>query len=378
METQPHTFSTLGGKRRIPDPTEHRVGGVAPYSFVPVLTNAAAFAGPIYYQGQRPACGAHAGTWLKGALDSFEKETPRYTWVNIKRDDSSPSEGTDMPTIFKALGVYGGETFEPLGNNVALDDVDYASVTALTQAMITNGQANLLGTPAYLQDHSFNGIKQAIHDHGYVILLIDVCARFWTAANGQTSWAESDILPLASPSTQFPVIDGHFIVAHSYDENYIYFANSFGPTWGKSGHGYFGVDYMPWVIEAGVAANPPKVIPTTTNTPVASPVIIQLQTQELTLLQKAVQLLKQELNNLLNPSGSAIPNMKPLVYSATFWFSVAKFISGVALAVTTTFPGSKYAGYAVMVESIVALVLRLQTTQAIGSVFPKKPSNTQH
>lgn len=385
----PHPFTNLGGQKRTPAPNEHLVGGTSAYSFIPVLTNALAWSAPIYYQGQRPACGAHAGTWMKTVLDrqsgnASAMETPRYTWINIKRDGTSPSEGTSMTNIFSALQTYGGDTFEPLENDVTYDDADYAATKFVTSAMLQYGKANLLGTPAYLQDQSFNGIKQAINDHGYVILLIDVCARFWTASNGQVSWAEADILPLGIPTATFPVIDGHFIVAHSYDENYIYFANSFGTTWGRGGHGYFGIDYMPWIAEGGIASNPPKpvvapVVPLSTPTPtpapisMPSPVTIQtLQAQRVTLIQQLIQVLTAKLNALLHPNGSAIPDMKPLVYSTAFWFNVLKFVGGIALAFTTAFPASHLVGYAVMVESIVSLILRLNTAQAIGSVFPPK------
>jgi hypothetical protein len=47
------------------------------------------------------------------------------------------------------------------------------------------------------------------------------------------------------------VVRGHLIVGHSYDEDNIYFLNSFGPTWGKKGHGWFGRNYMPWINDAG-------------------------------------------------------------------------------------------------------------------------------
>lgn len=383
----PHPFTNLGGLPRTPSLTEHIVGSASSgYTFPPELMNATAFDAPIYYQGQRPACGAHAGTWLKTLLDiqdgnSSAKETPRYTWINIKRDGSSPSEGTDMHTIFNALQTYGGDTFEPLENDVTYDDADYAALKFLTNTMVTYGKSNVLGTPAYLQDHSFNGIKQAIDNHGAVLLLIDVCARFWTAANGTTSWTEADILPLGIPNATFPVIDGHFIVAHSYDENYIYFANSFGVTWGRKGHGYFGQDYMPWVLEAGVAANPPKPLsPVSPISPVLSTpqadTIKVLQAQKISLLQQLIQAITAKLNAILHPSGSAmpdiIPDMKPLVYSATFWFNVVKFVGGIALAFTAAFPASHYVGIAVMVESVVALIMRLQTTHTIGSVFPPK------
>lgn len=380
--TTPHTFSNLGGQKRVPHTSDHLLGTAPAYNYAHIVTNTIGWGAPIYYQGQRPACGAHAGTWLKVVLDRqggnpAANETPRYTWINIKRDGSSPSEGTDMASIFKALQTYGGDTFEPLENDVTYDDADYAAVKFITSSMLKTGQANLLGTPAYVTDMSFSGLKQAINDHSYVLLLIDVCARFWTAANGTTSWSEAGVLPLGIPSSEFPVIDGHFIVAHSYDENYIYFANSFGPTWGRHGHGYFGQDYMPWVLEAGVAANllkPLSPVSPPLSTPVQIPsVTIQaLQAQKISLLQQLIQVLTAKLNAILHPAGSAVPDMKPLIYSTAFWFNVAKFVGGVALEFTVVFPASHFVGYAVMVEAIVSLILRLNTSQPIGSVFPPR------
>jgi hypothetical protein len=127
--------------------------------------------------------------------------------------------------------------------------------------MLADGTKHPIASYAFLTDLSFSGLKQAIKDNGAVILLIYVNAQFWTAPNGRSSWNESDILPLRAPSDLYPRVDGHFITCHSYDENYIYFANSFGTTWGRNGHGYFGQDYLTEVLEAGFMRNPLPPVP---------------------------------------------------------------------------------------------------------------------
>lgn len=292
---EPHSFDNLGGKVRIPDPRDHLIGSAAVggYTFPATFIQQKAWDAPIYYQGKRPACGAHAGAWLRMFLNHLdgtnptETDTPRYIWANIKRDGTSPSDGTDMLSIFKALQTYGAAPFEPLENDVTYDDADYAAVKFITPAMVAAGQKNPIASYAFPQDISFNGIKQTIHDFGHALLLINVNNRFWTAANGTTSWLEKDILPLAPHSAAYPNTSAHFIVAHSYDPDTIYFANSFGP-WGMTkhpGHGYFEADYMPEVLEIGVGHNPAKIV---VSIPTVIPTPIQTVQQELPQVQKAI------------------------------------------------------------------------------------------
>lgn len=264
-DIQPHAFTNLGAIPRTKKSTDYLIATTPAYNYPTTLMRDIAFSAPIYYQGQRPACGAHAGTWLKVFLNRLdgtnasENDTPRYLWIQIKKDGTSPSDGTSMDRVFTCLKA-GCDTFEPLENNVMFDDLDYANIDALTPATSLAASSNTIAAYAYPQDQTFSGIKQAISDFGAVILEMELCARFWTAENGQTSWAEKDILPLAPPSSEFPVVSSHFVVAHSYDENYIYFANSFGPTWGRNGHGYFGANYIPYVVDVGEANNAPKPI----------------------------------------------------------------------------------------------------------------------
>ncbi len=275
---EPYTFDNLGGKKRIPDNRDHLIGSVSAPVYTFPATHPRAVQLPYYYQGKRPACGAHAGASFKVFLNrrdgtnTTEDDTPRYLWINIKRDGTSPSDGTTMLQIFKSLQKYGADTFEPLENNVFLDDASYASLSPINQTMLQYGQNNRIDSYAFLTDLSFNGIKQSINDFGAVLLLINANAQMWTAKNGETSWAEKDVLPLRPPTAAYPVVDGHFILADSYDENYIYGVNSFGQTWGRNGDFYFGPEYASQILEAGIAHNPPKPI---------SPVVVNAVQQTL-------------------------------------------------------------------------------------------------
>lgn len=247
----PHAFTELGGKERPTDDRDLKLGAATAitYNFPATLTNASAWSAPVEYQGQQPACGSHSGAkasdLIKGGLIH---STPRFTWNDIKSFDGLPIDvGTDMRSIFKSLTISGTLDFPVLGNDVTLDTNVYARA-GVSQAMIALASNRKGGGYGFANDVTFKGIKQFIADHGPCILLIQVGPEFWTAPNGQSSWVEKDILPLRYPPS---IVSGHFIVAHSYDENYIYFLNSFSDVWGRKGHGYFGENYMKRVLEVG-------------------------------------------------------------------------------------------------------------------------------
>lgn len=244
----PHSFTNPGAQDKPVDARDIKLGAAAPsaYTFPPTLTNAAAWAMQIEYQGQQPACGAHAGAEMKDlALNS--RFSPRFTWDDLKTFDGwAIDQGTDNRSVFKSITKSGVLDFNLLGNDVTLSEQVYAmspSMALRAEAIKNAG----LGY-GFIQDLTFNGIKQFISDHGPAILTVRVGAEWWTAANGVSSWQEKDILPLRPPAQ---VVSGHFVTVHSYDEQYIYFVNHWSDQWGRKGHGYFGQDYMHWVTDAG-------------------------------------------------------------------------------------------------------------------------------
>lgn len=60
--------------------------------------------------------------------------------------------------------------------------------------------------------------------------------------------------------------------------------------------------------------------------------------------------------------------LKALIKSRTFWWNALKFASGVVMLYTTDFPSSHYVGAALMLESIISFVLRLNTSSAITTL----------
>lgn len=245
----PESFKVLGAVDKAVDTRDISLGAVTAkvYTFPPVFTNTGAFNFPVEYQGQQPACGAHAGTALSGLQDE-SRYAPRFTWANIKSFDGNPIEvGTDMRSIFKSLTKAGPLDHLLMENDVTLSLQEYAH-PVINQFQINNAAENKQPGYGFWEDRTFNGLKQYISDHGCVIILLRVGNEWWTAADGTPSWAEKDICPMRPPN---PIVSGHFVVAHSYDERYIYFLNSFSKDWGRNGHGYFGENYMQFVNDAG-------------------------------------------------------------------------------------------------------------------------------
>lgn len=244
-----HGFETLGAIEKPEDPRDIKLGAAAPaqYTYPATLTNDKAWAMPIEYQGQQPACGAHSGVEMKDLALAL-RFSPRFTWADIKTFDGFPlSAGTDMRSIFKSITKDGVLDFDLLGNDVSLSLDEYAH-PSLTQTMEADAAKHSGMGYGFIQDLTFDGLKQFIADHGPTVLLVRVGKEWWTSPSGAGSWAEQDILPIRPPAT---IVSGHFVVAHSYDEKYIYFVNHWSDSWGRKGHGYFGPEYMPFVIDAG-------------------------------------------------------------------------------------------------------------------------------
>lgn len=200
--------------------------------------------GEIYHQRKIPACGSHAGAYVKN-IHEGRTHSPAYLWKRIKETDGYPPEaGTSMEAIFKALNKVGVCSSTLLKNDTSLSLEEYTDSSVLTPEMDKDALQSRIGAYAFDWKPTFESIKRAIYEHKVVLVRVEISADFWTP-----SWKGSDILPLGM---DYPGQGGHFMILTAYDEDYIYGVNEWGKDWGDNGTFYFGKDYMPRVTYTGV------------------------------------------------------------------------------------------------------------------------------
>jgi hypothetical protein len=205
---------------------------------------------PTYFQGLQPACGAHAGAWLKVRKDSRDTGTPanyspKFTWNDIKTFDGYPLEvGTDMRSIFKSLQKTGACDYSLLPNTVE-EPLEVYGRTILSPLMTQNASTKKTGDYGFVTDLSFEGVCDALYKYKELILLIKCDAGFFRTT---------------TPTFTVPRY-GHFVVAFGYDENYVYVKDSTesDPAYSvKRIHvGYFKPEF---IREAGTAVNIPPLV----------------------------------------------------------------------------------------------------------------------
>jgi len=279
-----HPFDNLG---HIPSPPDKRdftlkkvnklIGQAAPTPpsyFTDISTL------PVLYQGKQPACIAHATASGMMVLDNGAYSwdySPRFLYALCKKDDGFNGDGTYYRQALKEAQQYGVCDNSQFANDVTVVTPVYDDYKLIPMQAYTTAKQRLVKSYVAVTDLSFQGIKDAIYQNKVVLLGLRVGKEMWTAPNGQTSWAATDVLPLRPPAT---VVSGHDVMAYGFDENYIYFRNSFGATWGANGNGMFSKNYLPYVQEGWTFMD-------------LAPEVVTILTQQVSLAQKVVMLLKQ-------------------------------------------------------------------------------------
>jgi hypothetical protein len=179
-----------------------------------------------------------------------------FLWKRIKQTDGFPPEsGTTMDAIFKTLKSKGDCSAMYLENDTTVSLEEYTDPSKLTMEMDADAQSSKISTYAFqfnpsvpaLYPQFFNDIKAAIYKHKVVLCLMSIGQEWWVP-----SWSAADLLPLKPPISP---VGNHFVVLWGYDKDYIYFRNSWGKTWGANGNGYFGLNYVPHIVEIGTAVD---------------------------------------------------------------------------------------------------------------------------
>ncbi len=240
----------FGGLPRRVDPTNFELGSYQPVTPVvtPPVFKPDVSTIPVYMQGEYPTCGAHAGAFFASLLETHitgkpQSFSPKYLWDEIKQIDGFPlNDGTDMTSIFKSLAKTGDCSLALLPNDLNGSLEGYSLISNVKPAMLNDGQQNLIKNYAFANNPSMTQIKEAIYRNKAVIALVDIGDGFWLP-----DWHH--VLPLKLGK----FVGHHFIILWGYDEQYVYFRNSWSADWGNKGDGYFDQSYVPHVLEIGTA-----------------------------------------------------------------------------------------------------------------------------
>lgn len=238
----------FGGIERKVSDQDFELGAYQPPESIPEVYKPDLSTIPIYDQDKYPTCGAHAGAFLDSKLQAdsqgvFKHFSPKYLWAQIKQIDGFPLEdGTDMRSIFQSLVKTGDCDISLLPNSLGASLQAYSNIANVTPTMKINGAGNLLKNYAFTNNPSWEQLRQAIYKNKAVLALVNIGDGWWLP-----DWAH--VLPLKLGNK----VGRHFVVLHSYDQNRIYFRNSWGMEWGEKGDGYFERSYLQNVIEIGTS-----------------------------------------------------------------------------------------------------------------------------
>jgi hypothetical protein len=257
---------------------------------------------PVFMQSKVPDCVENAVTFVKkyheyktkGAVTDLSRRF--LAIITVQRDGFPLDDGTNLQNALYEAHSTGICESQYLADDHSLPTATFASTSFLTNNAYANATMHKIASYAFLSDKSVNGLKNAIYQNGVVVVGAIINQNWWTAKDSSVSWNALDILPIRPPTTRDPKVDptlsGHAFVLYGYDDQYFYFVNSFGPTWGEQGRGYFKVDEIPFIYEAAT---------------IIDLTAIQIQTLKQT---------QQEVQQVADVIETLPPNPNPVVLSA--------------------------------------------------------------
>ena len=298
----PFRFQKLGALPYQRTGAELRVGQAAAPAPQP-YDDPAFFSQPVLMQGLSPECGGYSLAFLLAyLLNQQQKLSGSFAYAYEKTKDGVPdSDGTTIAAIGTAAqneGTCLDSLFPDDGVlSAPSEGVRPTPFSAATPQAIQDALTRAGLVPLFLTDLSWNGLQTAIARYKAVILEAQVGDEWYTAPDGQTSWAAADVLPIRPPKT---VIDAHFFVAGGkYDANDIWFANSWSAEWGENGFGWFQQNYLPYIKNAIVLYKAPPSVQTIANHPtLTQPEKNSLIQQIIDDIEQAVGLISQEIGQL--------------------------------------------------------------------------------
>ncbi len=249
MDDYPFSF---GGKFRPYDARDYHPDSIQTGSAEPTPEKYETPITTIYHQHHKPACGAHM---LAGIINSLfgVVSSPKMAWAQIKLiDNLRPEDGTTLTAIAKTASNTGVCDLS-LCPNTSDDTVtltEYTNPQNVTFEMISNALPRKVSHYAFVDNPTFQQIKDNIFKFKVVGLLVNCGDGWWKGRNEVPSYKEENIMPLRLGTP----VSGHFVYAYAFDERYVYFVNSWGTEWSRNGIGYFDENYVQHIFEMGTFA----------------------------------------------------------------------------------------------------------------------------
>lgn len=209
---------------------------------------------PVVWQKKIGCCGGCASSYLQEMKDFHDVNLSfRFAYAVAKCIDKFPDEGTYTRTLGQVFKNYGCATELTCFSNPDLPHETFVynrKLENIPAKALEEAKNNKIDSYSFVAMNE-QAIKEAIVDGGFVLLL-KLGEEWWKNKKGVSSWQEADILPLRKPKH---VVSGHFVYVYGYDNQYIYFLNSWSEKWGRKGVGYFSYkEYKDYLIE-GITFN---------------------------------------------------------------------------------------------------------------------------
>lgn len=190
------------------------------------------------FQGNWPACGAHAGAHFKEIQEKGGSFSPAFLWNEIKEIDNFPTEvGTDIRSIFKTLYSKGVCDYTLLPNDYSLDLTRYTH-QQITPEMYDNAKPKGISGYAFSDFPSVAELKQSIFLNKQVVILI---------------WCDNGFFNTDKPTFTEKKY-GHFVVAYGWTKDAFLILDS-----SESDHHYKEIPFtaIGFIREVGTAIDLP-------------------------------------------------------------------------------------------------------------------------
>ena len=248
MENKDFIPSIPGGLPHLPDNRDIPLSAFQPITAIPPSYFTDISSLPVNNQNQIGSCVGQASSVLKEQQEvdehvHFINLAARWIYAQCKKIDNYSGQGTYVQTALKVLQDMGVcYEYQFPNDGIISDHAKYIDLSEANYDASETASHAKIKSYAFVSPLTWDGIKQAIYNNKTIVLAM---------AGSNDGWRQQPILP---PN---PVAWYHAVVAYGFDENFIYFRNSWSQYWGDNGNGKFGQDYLPFISVAATAVDVP-------------------------------------------------------------------------------------------------------------------------